>query len=101
MEFLPVAVMSAFLPASHAEMLAYHRPTVPLPVTGVMRLSSESTTIILSALSDTDKTFHALLAESINLSFLKILARFGVPEKAIVHLPLELVVTDETVAETL
>src|SRR3989344_6067773 len=97
MAFLPVAVMSAFLPISHAEMLAYQRPTVPLPVTGVIRLSSESTTIILSALSETESTFHALLAESVNLSFLKRRAKFGELEKATVHVPLEFTVVVETV----
>src|SRR3989338_11255070 len=104
MAFLPVAVMSAFLPASHAEMLAYHRPTVPLPVAGAETVGvfpSESTTIILSALSDTESTFHALLAESVNLSFLKRRAKFGELEKATVHVPLELVVVAEAVTAIL
>src|SRR3989344_1371406 len=102
MAFLPVAVMSAFLPASHAEMLSYHRPTVPLPVAGAKTAGvfpSESTTIILSALSDTESTFHALLAESTNLSFLNIRARLGVLENAIVHGPVP--VTEDAVTEIL
>src|SRR3989344_3393678 len=100
MEFLPVAVISAFLPASHAEILAYQRPTVPAPVAGVVLLLSESTTIILFTLSDTESTFHALLAESTNLSFLKMRARSVAPN-AIVQVPFEFVVTDEAVTETL
>ena len=104
MALRPAAVMSAFLSASHAEMLAYQRPTVPAPAAGPElvegMLPSESTTIILSALSDTESTFHALLAESVNLSFLKMRARSVAPN-AIVQVPFEFVVTDEAVTETL
>src|SRR3989344_8161381 len=101
MAFLPAAVMSPSRPASHAEILAYQRPTCPEPVEGLPPFCSESTTIILSALSDTESTFHALLAESTNLSFLKTRAKFGELEKAIVHVPLELVVVVEAVTTIL
>src|SRR3989338_3750084 len=104
MAFLPVAVMSPSRPASQAETLAYQRPTVPLPVAGAETagvLPSESTTIILSALSDTESTFHALLAESTNLSFLNMRAKFGELENAMVHVPLELVVVAEAVTAIL
>src|SRR3989344_6161334 len=99
MAFLPAAVMSPSRPASHAEILAYQRQTCPEPVEGLPPFCSESTTIILSALSDTESTFHTLLAESVNLSFLNMRTRLGVLEKAIVQVPLELVVTDEAVTE--
>src|SRR3989344_5030610 len=100
MAFLPAAVMSPSRPASHAEILAYQRPTCPEPVEGLPPFCSESTTIILSALSETESTFHALLAESVNLSFLKMRAR-SVAQNAIVQVPFKFVVTDEAVTETL
>src|SRR3989338_8480377 len=86
-------------------MLAYHRPTLPAPVAGAETAGvfpSESTTMIFLALASfqTERTFHALVAESVNLSFLKILEIAGSPENATVHVPLELGVTPATVTAT-
>src|SRR3989338_2237276 len=87
-------------------MLAYHRPTLPAPVAGAETAGvfpSESTTMIFLALASfqTERTFQALVAESVNLSFLKILEIVGSPENATVQVPLELGVTPEAVTAIL
>src|SRR3989338_8169141 len=86
-------------------MLAYHRPTLPAPVAGAETAGvfpSESTTMIFLTLASfqTERTFQALVAESVNLSFLKILEIAGSPENATVQVPLELGVTPATFSAT-